>query len=89
MHELLDGEVDHGPVEDRKKVLVGDPRHGLEPAPQASGEDDALHRSSPLIGTPSGTICMARSGSSSGASSRKRLSTDSESVTRILKCKTA
>ena len=30
MNELLNGKVDHGPVEYRQKVLVGDAGHGQE-----------------------------------------------------------
>ena len=46
MNELVNGKVDHGPVEYRQKVLVGDTGHGQETATQSSGEYNALHKTS-------------------------------------------
>jgi len=46
MNELLNGKVDHRPVEYRQQMFVGDTGHRKKTAPQSSGEYNTLHMAS-------------------------------------------
>ena len=41
--ELLQRKVDHRPIIDRQKVLIGDSRHRKETRAEAAGENHPLH----------------------------------------------
>src|SRR2546426_9126060 len=74
--QRLHGVEDHRPVVDREQVLVRDRRHGEEPRPQTTRQDDALHRprsrsprsSRPRISSGLTATAWAASSSKSSAS---------------------
>lgn len=51
VHQRFDGIEHHRAIIDRQQMLVGDFRAGKQPAAEAAGQDDALHREAlPSVG---------------------------------------